>query len=103
MAISGVRITPTPFEPSSRPGPDNTASGSGMTLVRPATARPANLPAVCPECGNSDGALERYLYESGTPEAHVLWECGHCGSSNVRMVSATFHFTDTDLRSYNVT
>lgn len=61
-----------------------------------------DLPTTCPRCTDPSQPCQRFLFDRGTPDAHVVWECDHCGDTGVLQVPAEFGFTIGDAHSYNI-
>jgi hypothetical protein len=60
------------------------------------------IPDFCPSCSDGRQPYQRFLFDRGTADAHVVWECDHCGDSGTRVVSPEFVFARTDPHSFNI-
>ncbi len=60
------------------------------------------LPTACPSCTDAPAALDRFLFQSGTVDAHVRWVCVACGAGDGRMVPPEFVFEPGKLNAYRI-
>lgn len=54
------------------------------------------LPTACPSCTDAPAALDRFLFQSGTVDAHVRWVCVAADIASSRQV-ITMPKTGEDL------
>lgn len=60
------------------------------------------VPDVCSVCVGERRPYERFLFDRGTSDAHVVWECDHCGDTGTMVVGPDFVFARTDPHSFNI-
>jgi len=60
-----------------------------------------DVPDICSTCPTRRH-YDRFLFDRGTSDAHVVWECDRCGDTGTCVVSAEFLFATTDPHSYNI-
>jgi hypothetical protein len=59
------------------------------------------VPDTCSTCPGAP-PYQRFLFDRGTSDAHVVWECERCGDSGTVVVDPAFVFARTDPHSFNI-